>query len=89
MAKRLSCCYSHYSALMYPLVSFVVFLDSAVFFTSSGTSSRWNFGLLTGYLHVKSEWCIARLHVEAIVMYRGGGGGERGGYSDSLDFLPN
>ena len=43
---------------------FTFFVDSVVFFTSSGTSLQWSHRLLAGYLqcgicNVKSDWCIA------------------------------
>ena len=65
---------------------FYCFVDSVVFFTSSGTSLQWSHKLLAGYLPCKVRlmysmvlmYCIWR-GFEAIVMF--------GGYSDSLAFL--
>ena len=65
---------------------FYCFVDSVVFFTSSGKSLQWSHSLLAEYLQCKVRliycmvlsYCIWR-GFEVIVMF--------GGYSDSLVFL--
>ena len=62
-----------YFLLMYPFgFSFQCFVDSLVFFTSSGTSSHWYFRLYAMYLYLKSDSCVLQvssiLHTERFLM---------------------
>ena len=74
------------SSMYFFCFTFICFIDSAVFFTSLGTSLQSSHRLLAGYFQCKIRliYCMVLLFFiqkgfEAIVMF--------GGYSDSLVFL--